>query len=82
MEKVVIILNFINKGIRKDIEVPLNLTANELILALNRTYLLGINTENMMELYLRVENPITLLKGNKTLEEFKIRDGSIINILD
>ena len=82
MEKVVVILNFINRGIKKDIEIPLDITANEFILALNRVYSLGINTENMMELYLRVENPITLLKGNKTLLDFKIRDGSIINILE
>ena len=40
-----------------------------------------IKTDNLMEVYLRAENPIALLKGNRTLSEYKIRDGSIINII-
>ena len=59
-----------------DLEVPLSITANELVNALNRAYQLGINTENMRECYLQAEAPVALLRGNKTLDEFGIHDGS------
>lgn len=82
MNKVIVILNIHKLNKKVDIEVPLDITVNELVMALNNAYNLGINTDNMMELYLRSENPIALLKGNRTLEEFNIRNGSIINIID
>lgn len=81
MNKATVILNIkkINKSI--DIEVPLDITANDLVIALNNAYNLEIKTDNLMDVYLRAENPIALLKGNRTLSEYKIRDGSIINII-
>lgn len=81
MNKATVILNIkkINKKI--DIEVPLDITVNNLVIALNNAYNLDIKTDNLMEVYLRAENPIALLKGNRTLLEYKIRDGSIINII-
>lgn len=82
MNTAIVILNIHKDNKEIDIEIPLDITANELVLALNKTYNLGINTENMMELYLRSENPIALLKGNRTLEEYGIRNGSILNIID
>lgn len=82
MRKAIIILFFHKKNKKIDIEVPLNITANEFILALNNIYSLGLNVENVAELFLRAENPIILLKGNRTLEEYGMRDGTIINILE
>ena len=41
---------------------------------------LKLNTENINECFLRCENPIVLLKGNKTLREFNLRNGTLINI--
>lgn len=61
-----------------DIEVPLNITANELLYALNRGLQLGINLTDMSQCYLTTENPIVLLKGDVLLEEFGIRDGTKI----
>ncbi|VYT85873.1 hypothetical protein [Clostridium tertium] len=81
MNKVIVIL-YIHKLNKKiDIEIPLDITANDLVLALNKAYNLNINTENIMDVFLRTENPIALLRGNRTLEEYKIRDGSIINVV-
>jgi uncharacterized ubiquitin-like protein YukD len=80
MNKAIVRLYIHNRNKKVDIEVPLDITANDLVIALNKAYNLGINTENMMEVYLKSENPIALLKGNRTLEDFKIRNGSIINI--
>lgn len=72
------IVHFINKNFSTDIEIPLDITGNELIIALNEAYRLGINTDNMKECYLKCEDPIVLIKGIKTLEEYGIRTGSIL----
>ncbi|WP_035291660.1 MULTISPECIES: EsaB/YukD family protein [Clostridiaceae] len=82
MNKAIVILNIPKLNKKVDIEVPLDITANDLVIAINKAYDLKINTDNIMEVYARSEKPIALLKGNKTLEEFNIRDGSIINILE
>ena len=57
------------------------MTANELVIALNQAYGLGIDLSDITKCYLKTENPIALLKGNKTLEEFGLRNGTIINYL-
>lgn len=63
---------------RQEIEIPLDITAQELAMALNRAFLLGMDVENIFGCYLVAENPIAFLKGNKTLREFGIRNGSQI----
>lgn len=62
-----------------DIEVPLDITANELIYGLNKGFCLGLNLERVEECYLCTEAPIALLRGNVTLEEFGLRNGTIIH---
>lgn len=62
-----------------DLEVPLNITAIELIQALNSAYSLGVAQDKLGESYLKCENPIALLRGNKTLEEMGIHNGSKIS---
>jgi len=81
MNKVIVILNIHKLNKKVDIEIPLDITANELVIAINKAYNLNINIDDMMEVYARSENPIALLKGNRTLGEYNIRNGSIINIL-
>lgn len=75
----IIILNIIKRDFTVDLEVPLNISANELVVALNNAYELGIDTSDIKDCYLKMENPIALLKGNKTLAEFGLRNGSVIN---
>jgi len=77
-EKVVV--EFINdmKQTHVDLEIPLEITANDLVLALNEAYGLGMDTDNIFSCYLVAENPIAFLRGNKTLKEFGIRNGSYI----
>lgn len=77
-EKAIIVFNVPNKNISVDLEVPLDITATELVNALNSAYHLGIDTTNIKNCYLKAENPITLLRGSKTLAEFEIRNGSVI----
>ena len=79
-DKVIVILNIKRLSKKYDVEVPLYITANDLVKGLNTAFNLGINTENINEWFLRCENPIVLLKGNKTLREFNLRNGTLINI--
>lgn len=78
-EKAIITLNIVKRGISVDLEVPLSITANELVTALNTAYELNIDITDMKNCYLKVEKPIILLRGNKTLDEFGLRNGSVIN---
>jgi len=65
-----------------DVDIPLNITANELVVALNDAYNLGIDVSDVKKCYLVSENPVAFLKGNKILEEYGIRNGSIIYFKD
>ncbi len=80
MKNVIVILKIesINKII--DIEVPLDITVNELIISIKNIYKLDMDIENIGELFIRCENPIGLLKGNRLLSECNIRNGSILSI--
>ena len=78
-EKAIIIFNIVGKNTSVDLEVPLDISANELVNALNTAYELGIDTTDIKNCYLKAEKPVALLRGNKTLREFGIRSGSIIN---
>lgn len=75
-----VIVSFVVKktGVSHDIEIPLDLSANELIVSLNTAYSLNIDVSNLSNCFFQSENPIALLKGNKTLEEFGIMTGSTI----
>ena len=81
-EKAIVILHLVKRNLEVDLEIPLNITANDLVIALNSAYDLGVNTENVMECYVKCENPIALLRGNKTLEDFGVRNGSDFYITD
>lgn len=75
-ENVIVIFHVNNKEV--DVEVPLKITANELIFALNSGFGLGMDLGNPENCFLRAENPITLLRGEKMLDEFGIRNGTSI----
>lgn len=77
-ETVTAVFNITKRKIVKDIEIPLYITANELVVALNEAYDLKIDTSNVKNCYLKAEKPIALLRGNKTLEEFGVRYGTVI----
>lgn len=78
-ETAIIILNITSRDFVVDLEVPLNISANELVVALNTAYDLKIDTSDIKNCYLKAENPIALLRGNRLLAEFGIRNGTIIN---
>lgn len=71
-------LYLLKKNLKIDIEIQKNITANELVIALNDAFNLGIDTNDITQCYLKTENPIRLLKGNKKISEFDLRDGTVI----
>ena len=77
-DNAIVIFKIVKKKISVDLEIPLHITANDLVFALNEAYDLQLDTSGIKNCYLQAENPIVLLKGDKTLAEFGIRNGSII----
>ena len=75
---VVVSFEMIRRKQRVDIDVPLEITAKELVSALSDAYGLGIDTDDMKKCYLQAENPVALLRGSRTLEAFGLRNGSRI----
>lgn len=61
-----------------DIEVPLDITANELLNGLNTGLHLGLKLEDSTQCFLCTENPIALIKGNTLLKDYNLHDGTII----
>lgn len=81
-DKAIVILKIHKRNFSADIEIPLNITANELVIALNAAYDLNIDISDVKNCYLKAENPIALLKGNKMLYEFGVRNGTVINFTE
>lgn len=69
----------IDRSEPEDLEVPLDITAEELIRALNAAYGLGIGPDRLPESYLKAENPIALIRGSKMLRAFGIHDGTTMH---
>lgn len=80
-ERIVAVLERHREGKRTDVDLPLNITANEAIIGLNQAFGLGMDTSDLSRCFLRTQNPIALLKGNRTLEEFGLRDGTVIHVI-
>lgn len=77
-ESAIIIFRDKHRGIEVDVETPLDITANEFVIAINSAYDLGIDITDIKQCYLKVENPIALLKGNRKLSDFGVRNGTIV----
>lgn len=80
--KAIIIFNITKRNFSVDLEIPLDISANDLVIALNSAYDLGIDTSDVKNCYLKAENPIALLKGNKLLSEYGIRNATVINFTE
>ncbi|MCM1288718.1 MAG: EsaB/YukD family protein [Clostridium sp.] len=78
-KKIVMMLKIHCKDESYDIEVDEDITAYELVIALNTAYKLGLNTNDITNCYLKTENPICLIKGDRTLKSYGLRNGTIIN---
>ncbi|MCR5195643.1 MAG: EsaB/YukD family protein [Pseudobutyrivibrio sp.] len=79
---VVIVFNNLKRKEMIDLEIPIDITANDLVVALNTAYELGIDVSNQKKCFLKAENPFALLKGSKKLSEFGVRNGTVINFTE
>ena len=66
------------KGTSCDLQLPMNLTGNELVRALTSAYQLPIDLNNPDEMYLRAEDPIMLISGEETIEDLGMSNGTRI----
>lgn len=80
--KAIVIFRIERRNFEVDLEVPLDISANELVMALNAAYKLGIDISDVNNCYLKAENPIALLKGNKLLSDFGVRNATVINFTE
>ena len=76
--KAVVVFKIMKRKKEYDLESPLDISANDLVAALNTAFDLGIDTGDIKNCYFQAERPIALLKGNKSLAEFGVRNGTII----
>lgn len=77
-DKVIVTFMSYKKKIKADLEVPTDITTIELLKALNYAYDLGIDTSDIKQCFIKMENPIALMRGNKLVSEYNIRNGSVI----
>ena len=77
-QKIIVVFKNEVSGASVDLEVPVDITANELIYGLNKGYALGINMNDSTHCFLRSENPIALIRGEDTLESLGLHNGSTI----
>ena len=66
-EKAIVSVRIFPRKQSYDIEIPLDISANDLVLALNQAFHLEIDTDNILNCYLK---------------DYGIRNGSIINITE
>lgn len=81
-QRATVIVNLVKRSQKFDLDIPLDITAGELLEGLNQAYGLGIDTDDPTNLYVKAENPVILLHGQKTLAQSGIMNGSIINITE
>lgn len=77
-ETAIIIFQAKELNIEADLLVPLDITAYDLIFALNAAYGLGIDTSDLKQCYMRTERPIALLKGSNSLKQLGVRTGTVV----
>lgn len=76
--KAIVVFKIMKRKKEYDLEIPLDISANDLVAALNTAFDLDIDTGDIKNCYFQAERPIALLKGNKSLAEFGVRNGTII----
>lgn len=75
------IVEFVNhvNNTRADLSIPLTISPEELFMALNEAFMLTNGKPNANDIYLQAEYPDALLRGNRALSTFGVRDGTIIH---
>ena len=77
MNKITVIMNGDN-GLREDIEIPTDITADVLLKALNNVY----RSEKTPAAAIRTVNPLSYLCGNTRVEDARLHDGTEIYFVE
>lgn len=77
-ESITVVVNCLGSGEMFDVAIPLSITAQELIVALNALYDLGMDLSDRKHNFIRSENPIAFIKGAKQLKDYGLRDGTTL----
>lgn len=81
-DKIVIVFNIVSRNESYDLEIPTDITTKDLVIGLNEAFGLDIDTSDTNKCYLKSENPIALMRGNKKITDYRLRNGSIIYYTD
>lgn len=81
-DRITAILHIHKENKKIDVDIPLDITVNELIIGLNEGFRLGFDTTDLSTCYLKTENPTAFLKGNKCIADYGLRNGTTINITE
>ena len=81
MERCTVIVNFSDGRPSEDVSIPLDISALDLLAGLNEAYGLGYDSSRLNQYSVRMENPICLLKGTKSLRDYGMMDGSRLNLV-
>lgn len=79
-DKIIVRINMHRSNKIIDVEIPVNISCNELMVALNSAYGLDMDVSDISKCSLKCENPTVLLKGAHILKEYGLRNGSLIHI--
>ncbi len=77
-DSIVAVFYWQKKKMQMDVEIPLDISASELIVGLNQAFGLGMDVSDLSRCHLKAENPIALLRGNKLLRDYRLRNGTLI----
>ena len=77
MDRITVIVNDIT-GCVYDIEVPVDISAKELIAGLHK----GLDHPGSCPKAMRSENPVAFLTGERLLHEYGLRDGSVLHFYE
>ena len=77
MKKTAIVrLQIPSKGIKKDVELPLNIAAERVIAAIAEAYQLGTPATCLF-----CEDPIAMVSGKMSVGEFGMHDGTTVKYI-
>lgn len=81
MDRCTVIINFSDNRPSEDLDIPLDISAVDFLIALNMAYQLNYDLSRINEYSLRGENPICLIKGSRSLRSYGVMNGTKISIM-
>jgi uncharacterized ubiquitin-like protein YukD len=78
MERAIVTVETEDKSLKKDLEIPIDISVKELCAVLNKALMFKEKNIMISGFYIKSENPINFLKGNDNLKQHNICDGTKI----